>query len=215
VAGLGRYTVAGRVYDVVSLEWPIYRAGRQAAIELLGLKPGARVLDIGCGTGLNFPLLHAAVGPQGTIVGVDLSSSMLDRAHARVRRNGWRGVSLVQADAGTLDLAGRFGVGAFDAVLATYALSIIEDGVSAWQSALQSARPGARVAIADLAVPAGRSRVLAPLARLACLAGGVDLHRRPWEWVTRDASDVALRVLRGGHVRVAAGTVSAQPKAEW
>ncbi|HEU5006852.1 MAG TPA: hypothetical protein VFT67_07770, partial [Jatrophihabitantaceae bacterium] len=49
--------------------------------------------------------------------------------------------------------------------------------------------------------------VLAPLARLACFTGGVDLHREPGRWVVRDTSNVEQRTLRAGHITVAAGTV--------
>ena len=209
MARLGRYTIGARAYDVLSMERPVYRAGRDVAIELLDLQPGDRVLDLGCGTGLNFPLLDAAIGPTGTIVGVDLSASMLAVAYARVRRHGWRHVCLVQADAATAELAGMFRSGGFDAVLATYALSVIEDGQRAWRGALSAVRPGGRAAVVDLALPRGRWRALAPLARLACFTGGVDLHRRPWQWVLRDTLEPEGRVLRAGHVRVAVGTVPA------
>ncbi len=207
MARLGRYTVGARVYDVLSAERPVYRAGREAAIGLLGLRPGDRVLDLGCGTGLNFPLLDSAIGPTGTIVGVDLSASMLARAHARVRRRGWRHVSLVQADAATAAEAGLFRSDRFDAVLATYALSVIEDGARAWHAALAAVRPAGRAAVVDLALPEGRWRALAPLVRLTGFTGGVDLDRRPWQWVDRDTVDTEERVLRAGHVRVAVGTV--------
>jgi len=89
-----RYTVGARVYDVLSLEWPIYRAGRRAGLDLLRLRPGDRVLDVGCGTGLNFPLLSAAVGPSGSIVGVASSESMLARARTLIRRNRWANVTV-------------------------------------------------------------------------------------------------------------------------
>jgi len=77
---LPRYRLGARVYDVVSMEQLVYRPGRRAAIEALAPGAGARVLDVGCGTGLNLPLLADAVGPAGEIVGVDASAAMLRQA---------------------------------------------------------------------------------------------------------------------------------------
>ncbi len=215
---VGRYTLGARVYDVVSLEWPVYRPGRLAGIRLLRLRPGDRVLDIGCGTGLNFPAMQAAVGPTGAIVGVDQSEQMLARARARVRRHGWRNVDLVCADAADLNGAGPMSVepmtaDPFDAALSTFALSIIGDGAGAWRAAVQATRPGGGLAVVDLALPTGRWAVLAPLARLACFTGGVDLDRKPWRWVARDTSQVTQLSLRGGHIRVAAGSRPHPPAA--
>lgn len=55
---------------------------RRRAVAALALRPGATVVDLGCGTGRNFPLLRAAVGPQGRVVGVDLTDAMLRAAPA-------------------------------------------------------------------------------------------------------------------------------------
>ena len=72
---------------------------RRRAAACLNLKPGDRVLEIGCGTGRNFPFLRGAVGPAGKIYGVDLSRGMLRRARALCRREHWRNVHLTQCDA--------------------------------------------------------------------------------------------------------------------
>lgn len=212
---LGRYTIAARLYDVVSFERPVYRPGRLAGIESLRLQPGDRVLDLGCGTGLNFPVLRQSVGPTGTVVGVDSSEQMLARAQSRVQRHGWENVRVVEADAADCRPGTMFGdtVGEpideqpFDAVLATFSLSIIGDGQAAWHCAMAATRPGGRIAVVDLALPRGRWAALAPLARFACFTGGVDLNRRPWQWVARDLDDIDERTLRGGHIRVGAGSV--------
>ncbi|MBA2698171.1 MAG: methyltransferase domain-containing protein, partial [Nocardioidaceae bacterium] len=100
----GRYAQAARFYDVLSLERPVYRPGRLLGVELLGLRAGDTVLDVGCGTGLNLPLLRAAVGEQGTVVGLDLSPQMLSRARRRVRVAGWDNVHLHCGDASTTAL---------------------------------------------------------------------------------------------------------------
>jgi ubiquinone/menaquinone biosynthesis C-methylase UbiE len=202
-----RYGPTAHLYDVFSWERPVYRAGRVAAIQQLGLKPGDRVFDVGCGTGLNFPLLIAAVGTSGEVVGIDASKAMLERAQARARREGWRNVTTVHGDAATAAtlMAGR---DSFDAVLFTYSLSVIGEWRAAWTQALAVLRPGGRVAVVDSALPTGRWRLLSPVARLALFAGGVDRHRNPWELALTATTDTFHEVLKGGHVHVAVGTVA-------
>src|SRR5260221_8780385 len=60
---------------------------REKAVQRLDLQSGDLVVDMGCGTGLNFALLQAAVGPEGRIIGVDLTDAMLDHARQRVAGN--------------------------------------------------------------------------------------------------------------------------------
>jgi len=198
---LARYDVGARFYDIVSFERPVYRPARVRAIELLDLAPGATVLDIGCGTGLNHPLLAERIGPTGRIVGVDASESMLAQA---ARRTCVAGIELVQADVADLGavLAGH----RFDAVIATYALSIIEDWRSAWEQSMELLAPGGRAAIVDLAMPTGAARLLSPAARFACFTGGVDLMRRPWTLVTDHLREATLETRMAGHTVVAVGT---------
>ena len=93
------YRKKAKHYDFTSRLSPApgypQRALRLRAVRALGLRAGDRVVDIACGTGLNFPLVEEAIGPGGRIVGVDLTDAMLARAQARVEANGWNNVSLV------------------------------------------------------------------------------------------------------------------------
>jgi demethylmenaquinone methyltransferase/2-methoxy-6-polyprenyl-1,4-benzoquinol methylase len=91
-----RYDLTSRLYPV-----PCYpqRAQRRGAVQALGLRPGASVIEIGCGTGLNFSLIENLIGRDGRIVGVDLTDAMLAHAQDRIDRNGWSNVRLVHADA--------------------------------------------------------------------------------------------------------------------
>lgn len=188
---------------------PVYRAGRRAGIGALNLRAGDRVLDVGCGTGLNFRLLHDAVGPTGRVVGVDLSGDMLRQAEQKVRRHGWSNVGLVQADATTLADDGLPGEDdrPFDGVLFTYALSLMPSWERAWHGATRLLRPGGRAAIVDMQLPTGRAAVFSPLARWACHLGGADIEAHPWTALERDGRDVARKGLRGGHIQVRSGTV--------
>src|SRR5436305_9439187 len=84
-------------YDVTSRLYPVpgypQRAQRLRAVQALGLRAGDSVIDIACGTGLNFPLIEEAIGPGGRIVGVDLTDAMLAIAQDRIEANGWSNVS--------------------------------------------------------------------------------------------------------------------------
>lgn len=200
-----RYTWAAPVYDLLSAEWPVYRVGRLAGIERLRLRAGDRVLDVGCGTGLNLPLLLHRVGPTGAVLGVDASDAMLAQARTRVAQQKWRNVELRRGDAGRLAEV-TDGAAPFDAVLFTYSLSIIGEWQAAFDQALALLRPGGRISVVDLALPRGRWRIFWPLARLACFTGGVDPYRAPWQRVLESTDDASHEALRGGHVHAAAGT---------
>jgi SAM-dependent methyltransferase len=120
------YRKSAKHYDVTSRLYPVpgypQRSQRLRAVQALGLRAGGTVIDMACGTGLNFPLLQQAVGPGGRIIGVDLTDAMLARAQDRVKASGWGNVSLVQADAAGFG----FPAGA-DAILSTYALTQVPE----------------------------------------------------------------------------------------
>ncbi|HWB71376.1 MAG TPA: methyltransferase domain-containing protein [Egibacteraceae bacterium] len=82
------------VYDLLSgVTAPL----RRRAVDRLGLGRGDVVLDVGCGTGLSFPLIRERVGSEGRIIGIDLSAAMLAQARARAERHGWSNVTLIRA----------------------------------------------------------------------------------------------------------------------
>ncbi|WP_278313684.1 class I SAM-dependent methyltransferase [Lolliginicoccus levis] len=205
-----KYTVSARFYDVISAEWPIYGAGRAAAIPLLHLEAGARVLDVGCGTGLNFSWLQRRIGPSGRIVGVDASTHMVEQARRKARSRGWSNVQVLAGDATTVPAARLRepidGAG-YDAAIATYALSLMDDWPAALATMAAACRPGARLAIVDMQPPQGRAALWSPLAKLACRAGGSDIHARPWTMLDHYCDDITARSVRGGHIQVRVGTV--------
>ena len=201
-----RYRLAAPSYDLLSGE-PVYRAGRELGIAALELRPGDLVLDLGCGTGLNFPGLRAAVGPSGRVVGLDASTAMLRRAAARTVRAGWLDVELVQADATTISpevLLERLGRPC-DAVLATYTLSLMQPWRAAWWTALAVTAPTGRLAVVDLRRPVGVPRPAVRLAELACRLGGADVEAHPWTAVEQDCDAVRSAQAWAGHLQVRSG----------
>ncbi|WP_051476550.1 methyltransferase domain-containing protein [Arthrobacter sp. Br18] len=208
-----KYSTFARFYDAMSGEYPVYRAGRKIGINMLRQRPGAQVLDVGCGTGLNFSLLQGQVTPGGTIIGIDRSPEMLVQARRRAERNGWTNIILIQADATAVSptdigsrIAAEGGRAQSDAVLATYALSLMKDWEAAWTTMVSLAAPGASLCVVDMQKPVGLATVLTPLAKTACWLGGSDIDAHPWTAAERDCADVLAASARGGHLQIRAGT---------
>ena len=121
---------------------------RKKAIQSLKLKSGDTIVDLGCGTGLNFPLLNKQVGRQGTIIGVDLSESMLQRAENRIQNLGLDNVRLMQADMSKYNIPSDS-----DAVLSTLAISMSPDYDRIIERAAHTLKAGKRMAIFELKRP--------------------------------------------------------------
>src|ERR1700722_20287672 len=87
---IATYRKKAKHYDVTSRLYPApgypQRTQRLRTVQALGLRPGVTVIDMARCTGLNFALLHQAVGPSGRIVGFDLTDAMLARAQDRIDR---------------------------------------------------------------------------------------------------------------------------------
>ncbi|HYY37623.1 MAG TPA: methyltransferase domain-containing protein [Xanthobacteraceae bacterium] len=129
---------------------------RKRAAQRLGLRPGDRVLELGCGTGRNFPYLRQAVGPNGRIYGVDLSSGMLAKAQALCEERQWSNVELAQNDAA--EYAAPEPV---DGVLFGLSYNTMPHHLMVLRHALKQLRPGGRIVIMDGKVPSGAGGKLA------------------------------------------------------
>jgi ubiquinone/menaquinone biosynthesis C-methylase UbiE len=123
---------------------------RRKAVGKMGLSRGNSVLEIGCGTGRNFPHLRRAVGPEGRIYGVDISPGMLRQAEQVREANGWRNIALCEGDA-----AGYGAPVPLDAVLFSLSYNTMPHHRTVLRHAWQQLRPGGRLVIMDAKVPLG------------------------------------------------------------
>lgn len=108
------------IYDATH-SWPLPL--RREARLALGAQRGDRILDLACGTGLNFVHLSELAGEKGYVMGVDLTPAMLDIARQRIARRRWKNVEVREADAAQLP----FPDASFDKAICTFALNIIPD----------------------------------------------------------------------------------------
>jgi SAM-dependent methyltransferase len=101
-------------------------------------QPGARVLDVACGSGFPALAAAAAVRPGGTVVATDISPEMLAVAASRARRDALDNIEFVEMDAEQL----TFGDGEFDAVMNVYGLMFSPDPSRAIAEARRILRAG-------------------------------------------------------------------------
>jgi acyl dehydratase/ubiquinone/menaquinone biosynthesis C-methylase UbiE len=127
------------IYDLATAWLEPYR---HRAVSQLRLQPGDVVLDVGCGTGMSFAPVQAAIGSAGRIIGIDPSPEMLAAARARVEAAGWENVTLLEASAEEATLPEPA-----DAVLFAFTHDVVRSP-KALANVLGQVRPGGRLAAA-------------------------------------------------------------------
>src|ERR1700709_551436 len=91
-ANTRRYDRIARFYSTLEPLYLIFPPARRRAVAALGLKPGDTVLEVGAGPGRTSPHMLEAVGPSGTVIGIDASPGMLVEARKLIERHGWSNV---------------------------------------------------------------------------------------------------------------------------
>ena len=148
------YYELSHVYDRVFSH--VFGPRIQRVIRSLSIEAGARVIEVGAGTGLSFP----AYPSHSQVVGIDLAPEMLERARYKIHRNGWRHLNVLEMDA--LDLT--FADNSFDYAMAFHVVSVVPDAGRLLREMLRVTKPGGTVVIINHF--RSRNRLLAGLDRL-------------------------------------------------
>ncbi len=180
---------------------------RRRLVTRLGPRPGDTVLNLACGTGLNFPALEEAIGPSGRLIGVDLSPAMLAEARKKIVAHGWTNVTLIEADVSTFRLAEPV-----DVALCTLAIGLMPDPDAVVQAMVAMVRPGGRILIGDARqVDRWYGRALNPSLRwvgdpwMPPAVRGRYWAARPWETLQALTEDFRYEEWLGGILYIAWG----------
>ena len=195
-----RYDLTANAYYLLGFrEW----AYRKRAIEALGLQRGDTVVEIGCGTGLNFGLLEERIGPEGRLIGVDLTDAMLAGARTRIKASGWRNIELVESPAASFRFPPEV-----HGILSTFALTLEPDFDRVVEEGAKALKPGRRWVILDLKLPSNWLRHLTPalIALVRPFAVSAEVaKRRPWASLQRHLKHVTMQELYFGVAYIAVG----------
>jgi phosphatidylethanolamine/phosphatidyl-N-methylethanolamine N-methyltransferase len=143
-------------------------------IRELDIAPGARVLEVGVGTGLSFP----AYAPHCQVTGIDLAPEMLEQAQDKIIRNGWRHLSVMTMDA--LDL--KFPTDTFDYVMAFHVVSVVPDTERLMREMQRVCRPAGTIVVINHFLSQHRA--------LAALDRAIEPVTRRLGWRTLTFEDV-------------------------
>ena len=190
------------VYGCYLLGFPIGRY-RRLVVKALAPGRGDTVVEIGCGTGMNFPLLQAEVGPTGKIIGVDISEEMLKRAGSRINDAGWKNVDLVLSSAADYSFPDRV-----DGVIATGVLTYEPDYDQVIERGTKALAPGGRWVVFDYKMPTGWFRHLVPLFIWIFRSFGISkalFGRTPWQSIKQHLQNPKIQEFYFGLIFIASG----------
>jgi S-adenosylmethionine-diacylgycerolhomoserine-N-methlytransferase len=192
-----------------------YLLGRDRLVSGLQPAAGARVLEIGCGTGRNL-VLAARQYPAARFFGIDVSTEMLTSALTAVSRRGLTDrVRVAHGDGTAFDPRILFGLPSFDHVMISYSLSMIPDWRGVLQAAVSHLKPGGRLHIVDFGDQAGLPGIArAMLLRWLSMFDVTprDDLERALSRIAKDAgADLKFERLFGGYAQYTVLTLPGEP----
>lgn len=138
---------------------------------LADLKPGETVLDLGSGGGFDCFLSANAVGPQGHVIGVDMTEDMVAAARANAARGGYANVEFRLGEIESLPVEDD----SVDVVISNCVINLVPDKAKAFAEAFRVLRPGGRLHVSDIVLDGEAPAELLEdvAAYVNCIAGAV------------------------------------------
>jgi len=197
-----RYSYLASIYPLFNVLFWLPLNIRAKAVKRLGLKPGDKVLEVGCGTGRNLRRVEA-VGPTGEVFGVDCCDAMLTKARELAERHQWHNVKLWQQDATRMLLPVPV-----DGVLFSLSYTVIPKPATALEKAWEYLHSKRHVVIMDGKLAHGLlgrlSRPLVTFLSKATVLGDPD--RQPWEDLKKLTPLVEIEEVNFGTYYICRGT---------
>jgi len=180
--------------------------GRRAAVERLRLGPGDVVLDLGCGTGINFSLIQGQLGASGCIIGIEQSPEMLAVARQRPRAEEWPTVELIEASVEEAEIPVLA-----DAALFSFTHDLLRSP-DALVNVVAHLKAGARIsAVGAKWAPGWALPVNAVVWAIARrYVTTFDGFRRPWDFLGKLVGRLHVESIYLGGGYIAWGTLAAQ-----
>jgi SAM-dependent methyltransferase len=149
--------------------------GCGAPVDLLDLRPGETVLDLGSGAGVDAFLAARRVGPAGRVIGVDMTPAMLQRARANAALGGYAQVEFREGRLETLPVDDA----SVDAVTSNCVINLVPDKAAVLRDVARVLRPGGRLVVSDIVLDGALPDLVARdlLAYVGCISGALDRRR--------------------------------------
>ena len=163
-------------------------AGVGYYFHFLDAMEGARVLDLGSGSGMDSFIASLMIGPSGTVIGLDMTHAQRAKAEVLRRRHGVRNITFVK---GYIDAA-PFEDGSFDVVISNGVINLAVDKPQVFREIARLLRPGGRLAIADIVTAVDLPETIACNTTLwaACIGGAWQVER-----YKQAINDAGLRIV--------------------